>query len=205
MTIVAPTFAGAFDTRSSSDYMLGNGNSEFSENALKNWDRSWHKVGALFTIVAIVFNPSPAAAYVILANQVTASQPGYAFGTSDGSNIFIKRTDGAGNTDTSTSSVGGMTAGGWNFVSVSVNESGGATASHFRIGTNVTAFDGTMSFPTSALAGYQATIMGRPTGTDLAANGFRIMTLQAWNRALSQAETYKLYSHWRRERMFGLI
>lgn len=204
--VVAPTFQGTFDQRDPSEYMLGaSGHELFTEQALGLWDRDWHKDGAKFTIVAIIFCPSFAATDYILANAPTDNLTnGYQFAVNASSGtLALKRKNGTISPITINSSVV-VVAGAWNFVAVSLDEAGGASGSHFRVGSQVNTFNAANSVHPSGNPTFHATVMGKPDGIG-SEPGMRVMMVNAWGRDLSQSETDRLYRRWKTERMPGLI
>jgi hypothetical protein len=199
-SVARPTFVGTFDKRDPNEYFQAVPSSAFDEAQLGTWDRNWHKAGATFTLAAIVYvNGSP-----VIAGNANGSSA--AIGWSWTINVLnpnIIRGNGSSRDVQQTTLA--VVNNAWNFIAVAVSEAGGAGASHHRIGGLTTTFNAHLASPTTSNSPNLARISGYTDGTFFFPSGFRIMMLMAWNRALSQAETWRLYRRWQTERMTGLI
>lgn len=190
-----PTFNGAVNGRTVSNYMSVDGGDYFDEVANGAWDTNWHKAAAKFTFAAIVW---PVAGTVVLLGSESNV---HSVGTklfSNGTNWILRRANGSAEQDLT---LGAVTLNAWNFIGVSLNEAGGAAASHWRVNATTGTFDGAKTSPSSAAPSNKMRILGSPDGTNLAPSGTLLMSLQAWKRNISAADMTALYALWKSERV----
>jgi len=195
-----PSFNGVVDARASSDYMSTDGGDYFDEVTKGTWCANWHKVGAKFTIAAIVYYNG--GDFRILNNRSNLNEHGFSLGIASG-DLILRRSNGNAVSNQDNTLKTGMSSG-WYFIAVSVDESGGAAASHWRVGTNTGTFNGVSTLISTSAPSNKTRMFNTPAGSAPSPAGTKIHMVNAWDRNLSATEIQQLYTTWKATRFAGI-
>lgn len=190
-----PLFNGTINGRTATEYMSVDGGDFFDEIANGSWDTNWHKAAAKFSIAALVYPKN--GTVIVLGNESSAASIGTKL-FSNGTNWILRRANGSAEQDLT---LGTVTLNAWNFIGVSLNEAGGAAASHWRVNGTTGTFNGAAVSPSSAVPTSKMRIMGNPDGSSLAPSGTRVMSVNAWKRNISATDMTALYNLWKSARV----
>jgi len=182
-----PTFNGSAGGLSNA-YWSFDGADVFAPVAATSFDDGWHKDNAAVTVAAFAFLPAAGVVGnnpVILCNSDPTS-PGIFFQLNVNDIQWTVR-DASAWTDYSGGDVSAL-FGKWGFYGVSINEAGGASASHWNVNGVITPFNGAYPAPSANNPAGSLHIGRRINDGQFLANGTRLGLVVAWNRALSQAE-----------------
>lgn len=187
-----PTFNGAVNNLASSTNFSFDGADWFTPVATTTFDDAWHKDNATLTIAAWVYFPSIGSTFPQVLCNSDGTTRGVFFQLGN-NNIYFTVKNETVYTDFTWGNVSAL-FGTWAFYCVSVNEAGGAAASHFNVNGSVVTFDGTYPTPTVTSPSSNLNIGKNSTNGQTLINTTSISTIAAWNRALSSTETTQLFN-----------
>lgn len=214
-TATDPTFNGTSGRQSAAEYFSFDGGDGFFQSAAHTFANSWHKDNATFTVAAwiwIVAGAGADAGIPLLRNFAGTSQRGitiHALPLSSYGGTYVGMVNASGSAQNflpPTQDV--ITEAAWQFVAVSFSEGSGASFTQCNAFQELFAADTysspSASDPSESLCAGGGPDVGSSVFNNLIypANGNRINSLMAWNRALSQAELLSLYNA--RKSAFGL-
>ncbi len=197
-----PTFNGTPGALTLNEYWLCNGSQFFTPVAATTFDDTWNKAGALVTVCAIVWIPTtPTNTFRTIMGNYNGTNNSATLDIIS-TNVLSWRVEGGSTTNLGWSgSVPGI-AGKWAIIIVSVNEAGGAVASHWNVNGTITTFNGAYTSPAGTTSAGGMTIGRDANGGATVPNTWRYGCMAAWNRALSQTETASLFTGMRKR--YGL-
>lgn len=191
-----PTFNGTGGRLTGGEYFSCDGGDFFSPVATTTIDDAWHKDGATVTVATAIWIPStPSNTYRTIIGNYNSAQNAVSLTIIDTNNLSW-RVEGGSTTNFAWGSITAI-QNAWAIVIVSVNENGGAGASHWNVNGAITAFNGSYTSPSAANSAGNLQIGRDATGSSIVPNTFRYSAIAAWNRTLSQAETAKLFQEMR--------
>lgn len=196
-----PTFTGTPGRASPGDYWSFDGGDFFRyDTTNETWMNNLHKDNATFTLAMWVYIVSGALGPAFMCTFTGANtEIGAYVYVSSGNKISLAVGNGTGTTYALLPAVSdvALSAPGWHFVAVSVDETG-ATGFYYADGNymqvaSANTFTATYTTPSAAAATFTAEI-GAFHGTSPAANGSRLGGGFAWTAALSKAQLDLIYA-----------
>jgi hypothetical protein len=178
-----PTFAGTAGLVSDGEHFSFDGGDYFSPAGAPTFDDALHHDNALFTIMAVVYPAASGSARCIFGNTNSGTAQGIRFLMTSGNALQIAVQNG---TDAVTNNgPANLTLNQWNFAACSINEGGGANASHLWVNGSYVLRDGARSSPGAGNANDAPQIgaRGGTSTTQIFQNGERLAVLVVINNA----------------------
>jgi hypothetical protein len=188
-----PAFNGSAGMLSASEYFLFDHASpadRMSSVSTTTFDDSWHKNNAALTLALAIYIPSSGASTLrrLGTNYTTPTgNPGFFFEIDTSNQLKVASWNGSADSSDYWGNVNSIDDN-WAIIIVSINEAGGAGASHWNVNGAISTFNASYTSPSSTNPPINWVI-----GAGLY-SGTRLGAYFAWNRTLSQAETASVFS-----------
>ena len=189
-----PTFNGTADGRSSAEYMSGDGGDFFRyDSTNETFMKNWHKNNSDFTAMIVYRQDNPAVGNSSLIGNEGGSNNNAGMrwkGVGSGGLVQWDAADDNGSpsafsyTSTADAADDGTT---FSFVSITIEEAAGGSASFINIDGTEETFDGTFTSPTANDPTYTTEIMATGNGAAIAPNNFAVACVAVWSSGLTQA------------------
>ena len=189
-----PTPNGTAGQLSAGEYFGFDGSDKFTAISNGTFINSLHKDNSTTTLILLARFPNFSANAVMFGTARLTSDIGirHMIGTSGQLSIGVN--NGGGTFQGLIISSITATAGRDTFIAISVDEAGGAGASHVRIDDQVETFDGEITSPSASAASHNLTIGGNNITTQGFVNGTRVWIAGGFASALTPAQTGALYA-----------
>jgi hypothetical protein len=188
-----PAFNGSAGMLSANEYFLFDHTTpadRMSSVSTTTFDDSWHKNNAALTLALAIYIPSSGASTLrrLGTNYTTPTgNPGFFFEIDTSNQLKIASWNGSADSSDYWGNVNAIDDN-WAIIIVSINEAGGAGASHWNVNGTISTFNASYTSPSSTNPPINWVI-----GAGLY-SGTRLGAYFAWNRTLSQAETASVFS-----------
>lgn len=176
-----PTFngsAGALGAQTGAYWSFDGGDFFTYDTTNETWMNNIHKDNAKFTLLAWFYNGAGSTSSTVIGTSNGSNNVGFRFGVTSADNLLMAAYAGGGGTALSIA-LAGVSAGAWNFLAASINETAGTSVLQIN-GTQDTSNSGTYSSPSASNTSQPFTIGWSSVGTQFVPNLSRMAVICAW-------------------------